>query len=86
MIEEWQPEPLVPDVYPKDREVDTSPVVTGTAGPRITLNGKECINLATFNFLGLLGNQAVKESAANSIRKYGVGSCGPRGFYGTVGV
>ena len=26
-----------------------------------------------------------QESAADSIRKYGVGSCGPRGFYGTVG-
>jgi len=32
MIAEWQPEPLVPDVYPKDREVDTSPVVTGYVG------------------------------------------------------
>ena len=29
MIAEWQPEPLVPDIYPKDREVDPAPVVTG---------------------------------------------------------
>ena len=33
-----------------------------TAGPQITVNGKECLNLATFNFLGLLNNQAVKAS------------------------
>ena len=26
-----------------------------------------------------------KEKAVKSLRKYGVGSCGPRGFYGTVG-
>ncbi len=29
LIAEWQPEPLVPDVYPKDREDDPSPIVTG---------------------------------------------------------
>lgn len=29
--------------------------------------------------------QLYQEKAASSIRKYGVGSCGPRGFYGTVG-
>lgn len=27
----------------------------------------------------------MQEVAAKSIGKYGVGSCGPRGFYGTVG-
>ena len=27
----------------------------------------------------------LKESAIKSIQKYGVGSCGPRGFYGTIG-
>ena len=27
-----------------------------------------------------------KDVAAKSIGKYGVGSCGPRGFYGTVGM
>ena len=51
----------------------------------MVVNGKECLNLATFNFLGFIGNDEVKKAAAESIRKYGVGSCGPRGFYGTVG-
>ena len=31
-----------------------------TVGVHITVNGKECINLATFNFLGFLGNTAIK--------------------------
>ena len=26
-----------------------------------------------------------QESAQKALRKYGVGSCGPRGFYGTMG-
>lgn len=86
LIAEWQPDPLVPDDFPNDGEVDPSPIVSGTAGSHITVDGRECINLATFNFLGLLENSSVKEVAAKSIGKYGVGSCGPRGFYGTVDV
>ena len=31
-----------------------------TAGSRITVNGKECLNLATLNFLGFLENSSVK--------------------------
>ena len=54
-------------------------------GVHVVVNGRDCLNLATFNFLGFIGNSEVKEAAANTIRKYGVGSCGPRGFYGTVG-
>ena len=30
--------------------------------------------------------QLIKEVAKQTIIKYGVGSCGPRGFYGTVDV
>lgn len=31
-----------------------------TVGVHITVDGKKCINLATFNFLGFLGNTAIK--------------------------
>lgn len=34
--------------------------VCRTAGAHITVNGKECLNLATLNFLGLLENESVK--------------------------
>ena len=29
LIDEWQPDPLVPEDIPRDREVDVSPIVTG---------------------------------------------------------
>ncbi|TRY83250.1 hypothetical protein DNTS_032516 [Danionella cerebrum] len=50
---------------------------------KIIVNGKECINFASFNFLGLLDSERVKLKALASLKKYGVGTCGPRGFYGT---
>eukprot|EP00069_Balaena_mysticetus_P011818 bmy_21482T0 len=52
----------------------------------IVVNGKEGINFASFNFLGLLDNPRLKAAALASLKKYGVGTCGPRGFYGTFDV
>jgi serine palmitoyltransferase len=43
------------------------------------------LNLASFNFTGLAGNEKIKERAIETLRKYGLGSCGPPGFYGTIG-
>eukprot|EP00118_Oscarella_pearsei_P002334 m.10264 g.10264 ORF g.10264 m.10264 type:complete len:473 (+) comp22097_c0_seq2:29-1447(+) len=84
LIREWQPEPLVPesadDVTVQER------IITGIPGPYAVVNGKRCLNLASFNFLGLLGNKGIEETATKSVEKYGVGSCGPRGFYGTFDV
>ena len=54
-------------------------------GKYVCVNGKDCLNLATHNYLGLVENKALEDTAVECIRKYGVGSCGPRGFYGTVG-
>lgn len=42
--------------------------------------------MGSHNYLGLLGAADITESAIASVRKYGVGSCGPRGFYGTIDV
>ncbi|XP_044301984.1 serine palmitoyltransferase 1 isoform X1 [Varanus komodoensis] len=85
LIEEWQPEPLVPPVS-KDHPALNYNVVSGPPTHKITVNGKECINFASFNFLGLLDNDRLKNAAKVSLAKYGVGSCGPRGFYGTFDV
>ncbi|NXD26735.1 SPTC1 palmitoyltransferase, partial [Spelaeornis formosus] len=85
LIEEWQPEPLVPPV-PKDHPALNYNIVSGPPTHIITVNGKECINFASFNFLGLLDNEKVKSAAQASLKKYGVGTCGPRGFYGTFDV
>ncbi|GAA5923432.1 hypothetical protein JCM1841_003324 [Sporobolomyces salmonicolor] len=48
--------------------------------------GKQVINLASANFAGLAGNERIKEKAVGCLRRYGVGSCGPAGFYGTFDV
>uniref|UniRef100_A0AAY5EGN1 Serine palmitoyltransferase 1 n=1 Tax=Electrophorus electricus TaxID=8005 RepID=A0AAY5EGN1_ELEEL len=85
LIEEWQPEPLVPTVS-KDHPSLNYDVVSGPPSHKIIVNGKECINFASFNFLGLLDNERVKVCALASLKKYGVGTCGPRGFYGTFDV
>lgn len=42
-------------------------------------------NLASSNFAGLAGNERIKEKAVECLKRYGVGSCGPPGFYGTFG-
>lgn len=60
-------------------------IVTSTKAKSITINGIDCLNAGTHNYLGLLNADDIQESAISSINKYGVGSCGPRGFYGTIG-
>uniref|UniRef100_A0A8D3A3J8 Serine palmitoyltransferase 1 n=1 Tax=Scophthalmus maximus TaxID=52904 RepID=A0A8D3A3J8_SCOMX len=85
LIEEWQPEPLVPPVSTDHPSLNYD-VVTGPPSHKIIINGKECVNFASFNFLGLLDNDRVKQKALASLKKYGVGTCGPRGFYGTFDV
>jgi serine palmitoyltransferase len=71
----------------RSAELATVPVIVGASGPRpkIQSTGKIVTNLASYNFAGLAGNEMVKERAINVLREYGLGSCGPPGFYGTVG-
>ncbi|KAK3922386.1 Serine palmitoyltransferase 1 [Frankliniella fusca] len=85
IISEWIPEPLVAST-PLDHPALKPLVVTGKAGHYIDVNGQRCLNLATHNYLSFVDKPQVEERAIESIRKYGVGSCGPRGFYGTVDV
>lgn len=63
------------------------PIIAGPTGPKPKLvsNGKTATNLASLNFTGLAGNEYIKQQAAETLRKYGLGSCGPPGFYGTLG-
>lgn len=41
--------------------------------------------MATPNWTGLIENEEMKEVAQNTLRQYGVGTCGPAGFYGYIG-
>lgn len=81
LIEEWRPEPLSP---PYKAPETTVPLVSSSPGALIEVDGKQTINFGTANFLGLSTHAAVKERAVAAVKKYGVGTCGPRGFYGTI--
>ena len=88
LVDEWSPEPLVPLL--KDTELAdlaAVPVIVGPPGakPKIQSTGKTAFNLASYNFTGLGASDQVKERAVEVLRKYGLGSCGPPGFYGTNG-
>lgn len=85
LVDDWTPEPLVSDV-PLDHPALHTHVVQGKVGKVISIDGKECLNMASHNYLGLLEDEDIQQEAIKSLRKYGVGSCGPRGFYGTVDV
>lgn len=88
LIEEWQPDPLVPDVdddHPLLQSMEKN-IISGKPDKYVTINGQSCLNMATLNFLGMAGNSEIEAAAIRTLKKYGVGSCGPRGFYGTMDV
>ncbi|EEB13768.1 serine palmitoyltransferase, putative [Pediculus humanus corporis] len=85
IIRNFQPEDLIPNEFEKTNLLNQK-VVSSLAGKNISVNGFSCLNLATHNYLSLLENSKIQSHATQSINKYGVGSCGPRGFYGTVDV
>jgi serine palmitoyltransferase len=65
------------------------PVLTrrSPTGPKSKLsNGRTVSNLASYNFYNFNGNETLKEKAIQTLRTYGVGPCGPPGFYGTQDV
>lgn len=87
IIQNWQPEPLVPDIDRNEYEhLLNARVSTSKPGKFITVNGERCLNLGTNNFLGLADHPRLEDVSIAAVRKYGVGSCGPRGFYGTMDI
>ncbi|CAF0775465.1 unnamed protein product [Adineta ricciae] len=85
LIDEWQPEPLVPPVDANHPALNVR-VLDGIVGKTIEIDGKKSLNFATFNFLNFVGNPRITDKAIQAVQKYGVGSCGPRGFYGTIDI
>ncbi|KAF4613356.1 hypothetical protein D9613_010864 [Agrocybe pediades] len=89
LVDEWTPEPLAQPL-PTTEAADLAavPVIAGANGvkPKLLSTGKTATNLASFNFANLQGNEHIKQRAIETLRKYGLGSCGPPGFYGTLDV
>ncbi|KAJ4732256.1 Long chain base biosynthesis protein 1 [Rhynchospora pubera] len=84
LCDDWVPEPLTPQIT-EDMTYEP-PTLESAAGPHAIVNGKEVVNFASANYLGLVGNEKITDSCVGALEKYGVGSCGPRGFYGTIDV
>ncbi|CAG9767585.1 unnamed protein product [Ceutorhynchus assimilis] len=74
----FNPEPLVKLANTaKDKdEIEISAII----------EDENTIDLAKTNFLNVLNNEDIKKVCEGTIRKYGVGTCGPRAFYGTTDV
>lgn len=89
LIAEWTPEPLVSGDQAQDESLLASykRCATSQVGRSVTYSdGRTLLNFATCNFLDFVGEQRIRDRALKSLRHYGVGSCGPRGFYGTMDV
>lgn len=95
LVAEFKPEPLCLPLSPAEsRELSSIPTIIGGSSSRPSISlpshnaGKptQVMNLASYNFTNLAGHDAVKEKAIETLRKYGVGSCSPPGFYGTIDV
>lgn len=88
LIAQWEPEPLVPALTPDQKaDLDKVLVTVGQPGLKLkTSDGRERLNFASFNYLGIMNAESIKEKSIVALRKYGVGSCGPPGFYGTIDV
>ena len=100
LIDQWQPEPLVPPVPSGEAGATGSTrggtfssyrapapiVIVGRAGTHLSVQGErgDKLNFGTFDMLGLSARPEMKESARAALDHYGLGSCGPRGFYGTL--
>lgn len=86
-IRHYHPEPLVPDV---EEYIETSEkyVILGPVGQtiRVKCGNTEinCANFATQNCLGLANSKEFIQDLRHTIDEYGVGTCGPCGFYGTL--
>ncbi|KAL0025965.1 hypothetical protein WJX77_008574 [Trebouxia sp. C0004] len=85
LCNDWQPELLFKAATDNQPDYDP-PVISGPPTTYIVANGKKVLNMVSANFLGFAGDKAIEEACAATINKYGVGSCGPRGFYGTIDV
>ncbi len=69
------------------REHDLMPyfrVLEGPAGPVVEMEGAERIMLGSNNYLGLTGDERVKQAAREALERYGTGLTGSRFLNGTL--
>ena len=59
-------------------------VLEGEQKPVANFDGKEVINLASNNYLGLTTHKALRKAAIEAVRKYGAGAGAVRTIAGTM--
>src|SRR5207302_9361814 len=60
------------------------PTLSTPQGPSITFGGREVVNLASGDYLGLSNHPEVKKAAEGALRSHGVGLASPRMITGTL--
>jgi serine palmitoyltransferase len=88
LVDEWTPQPLVDAPSAVDEDLlESIPVIHGANGSHVKLapGGKTVLNMALPNWAGMVESDKMKQVAIDTLREYGVGTCGPSGFYGTIG-
>ncbi len=58
--------------------------IEGASGARTTIDGREMIMFASYNYLGLISHPKIKEAAKKAIDEYGTGAAGVRLLAGTT--
>jgi len=56
----------------------------GRSGPWVQAEGRQMMMLSSYDYLGLIGDPRVDESAVDAVRKYGTGTGGVRMLTGTI--
>ena len=59
-------------------------LLTSQAGPVVEMEGRETIMLGSNNYLGLTGDERVKQGALDALNQYGTGLTGSRFLNGTT--
>ncbi|KAL0211623.1 hypothetical protein RCL1_005249 [Eukaryota sp. TZLM3-RCL] len=81
LLSTFNPDPLVPDT------AFNQIIVYNSSSPtEAIINNKKLLNMANCDFLVLSRRKTVLDACADSIDQYGIGSCGPRGFLGTMDI
>jgi len=91
--------PTTIDVFAKARDFDRAELLhavreagalpyfrelTGPAGPVVEMEGAERVMLGSNNYLGLTGDERVKQGARDALERYGTGLTGSRLLNGTI--
>lgn len=71
LIDEWIPESLIPVAVARNEQDK--------------LSGIEECDCCSFDYLNVAGSKKIfQDKAKHALEEYGVGTCGPPGFYGTM--